>query len=122
MKTRTGRTFTFLLHMITAVVDDIANALKDGSNILLGDPFARLVRMVIVAIKGDDVGTDKIIVRTIVAFVFRKDGVTGEGFSCNLLIGQIDLGGVETVCCIACALGCVNGHSFVFLHFECSFR
>lgn len=77
--------------------------------------------MVIVAIKGDDIGTNEVVIGSVVILVFSEYGVTGEGFSCRLLVGQIDLAGIEAVGCVASALGSIDGHSFVFLHFECSF-
>ena len=121
MESRTRRTLLFLLHMISAVVDDVGDPLKEIRNLLCGDPFLGNVGVVIIAIKGDDVGTNKVVVRSVIALVFGKDDVTGKGFSCHALVCQSDLCGIEAVGSIASALGCVNGHGVVVLHFHAPF-
>ena len=107
--------------MISAVVDDVGDSLKEIRNLLCGDPFLGNVGVVIIAIKGDDVGTDKVVNRSVVVLVFGKNGITGEGFSCHPLICQSNLCGIEAVGSIASVLGCVNGHSVVVLHFHAPF-
>ena len=117
-----ARTFSsFWLLMVAAEVQHIGNIGKELRNVLRGDPICRYIRVVIVAVHGQSVGSLKVWDAPMAIFVLGTDHILGKCRLCGDFIRDIHFIGIPAVGRISDAVCRVHGDRFVFSHKISSF-
>ena len=97
MELRSCRLAVLFLHVVTAIADKECAVGKCHSHIKGINPISRIIRVVIVAVLGKNIGVLEIIVATVIALVSATNMVKFDGLHKRSLVRDVRLIGIDAV-------------------------